>query len=89
MTKIRRKLNLLSKKEKEEINKRIELCIDCPFNSVNAVEKGLYTTERIDLHCMHCGCELDLHAHCLDCNCSIEIYNEKNNLNIPLRWHKI
>lgn len=89
ITKIRRKLGLLTKYEKEEIIKRQELCKTCPFNSRIAVEKGLYKTNRLDLHCMFCGCTIDIFTYCLECTCSIEEENKKNNYKLPIKWFPI
>lgn len=89
ITKLRRKLNILTQFEKDTINERIQICKACPFNSYNASEKGIYTTTRTDLHCMHCGCVIDIYTYCLDCICSQDEYNKKNKTNIPVRWFPI
>jgi hypothetical protein len=86
LTTIRWKVGLLTEEEKQEIRNRREICYSCPFNSTNAVSKGIYETDRIDLHCMHCGCIIDLVTKCLDCNCGLEEFNKEKNLNIPLKW---
>ena len=81
--------HFLPKEIKEEIKKRREQCITCPFNSKNAMERGIYTTKRKDLHCKFCGCNIQLFTLCLSCECSIKEYNQENNYNIPLRWKQI
>ena len=87
------KLNILTKYQKEEIKKRKVLCLNCPFNSVNAVELGLYRTDRLDLHCSICECNIDLFTSCLTCTCSIEEKNKENAKNnikpVPVKWYPI
>lgn len=89
LTKIRWKLGLLTEIEKQEIIKRRQLCWDCPLNSINAIKRGVYSSDRVDLHCSECGCVIDLLTACLDCNCSIEKINQRNKTNIPLKWYSL
>lgn len=77
----------LTKEEAEEIIRRRIICNECPFLSTNAVNNGLYKTDRDDEHCSLCSCNKDWKTACLSCNCGIEEYNKQNPENkIDLKW---
>lgn len=71
----------------EEIVRRRLICEGCEFNSVNAKKLHSYHTERQDLHCSFCKCEITTRTACLGCTCGIESYN-RNHPNSPkeLKW---
>lgn len=93
--------DLLSDDKKQIIAERMETCLNCPFNSVNAKasEEYLaifgkpYSTERSELHCSLCGCVCTLKTASLSSNCGAEVWNARhpNNpeLHIPLKWSKL
>lgn len=76
----------LSDLEKEVIIKRALTCESCPYNSKNVSDPKL-KSDRLDDHCIHCGCNIELKTHCLSCSCGIEVYNAKNPLEkLELKW---
>jgi hypothetical protein len=89
------KFKLLSKEKKEVIAERMDICINCPYNSRNAPSsdeyKSLtgehYTTNRSELHCSFCGCTVPFKVSSLNSNCGAETWNEENPDNqIELKW---
>lgn len=68
---------------KEEItkiaNERKEICKSCPLNSDNAKEILKYSSERIDYHCILCGCNIELKTHSLSSECPAN----------PPKWNKV
>lgn len=76
---------------KEIVAERLAICNDCPFQSVNAVEKyGMPVDPLPYIHCTFCKCELVAKVHCLKCNCGIEVFNQKYpEREIPLKWKSI
>lgn len=88
----------LSEEEQDEIVKRRLICMTCPFNSINAREseeyKNLYNgqtykTERQDLHCSHCACNIDWKTASLSEKCGLSYYNDLNpNNKQELLWEK-
>ena len=94
---LRHKYNLLSIDKIEVMTKRIKICNDCPYNSINAQRsyeyKSLtgmhYLTIRPKIHCSLCGCRLDYKVQSLKSNCGIEVWNEENKQNqLELKWTK-
>lgn len=77
---------------KEEVvkiaNERKEICKKCPMHSSNAKKYLGYKTERIDDHCISCGCNLELKTHSLHSECPDKpqrwkaVVDEKENLTI-------
>ncbi len=85
----------LSEDKQEEIIRRRLICFDCPLNSINAQKseeyKALYgefyKTDRPDLHCSICSCNIELKTASLDSDCGLTAYNEKNPNNTQkLKW---
>lgn len=75
----------------EVIAARRVICNSCPYLSTNAVNLGIYKTDRLDEHCMHCGCNKNLKTASLDSDCGIEAYNNsvKNEEDkLTLKWTK-
>ena len=87
---VKMEFNTLPEDEVEVIVGRRLICSQCPFNSLNAKNTGLYTGDRTDEHCIHCGCPISIRTASLDANCGLEYFNDKNPDNqIPLKWEKI
>lgn len=89
INKVKMDLGVLSKEEQDEVIRRRLICADCPFTSSNAVaNKSLgYSTDRIDEHCVHCGCNIELKTSSLQSNCGIEVWNRDNpDSKIDLKW---
>lgn len=76
--------NMLPEEKQDEIVRRRLICINCPFNSYNAMTSPEYqelygehyTTDRADLHCSHCACNVDLKTAALDEQCGLSYYND-------------
>ena len=92
---IRHKYNLLSIDKIKVMTKRIEICKNCPYNSINAQTSFEYKTltgmhyfsVRPKVHCSLCGCKLDYKVQSLRSNCGIEVWNEENKQNqLELKW---
>lgn len=89
------KFKLLSEEKKEVIAKRMDICLNCPYNSRNAPNsaeyKSLtgkhYATGRPELHCSLCGCTIPFKVSSLSSNCGIEAWNEEHpEKQIDLKW---
>ena len=77
----------LPEDEQEEIARRRLICSTCPFSSSNAVGLGIYKTQRVDEHCIHCHCPIVTKTASLHSNCGIENYNVRNpNNRMELKW---
>lgn len=86
---VKMEFNMLNQEDVDIIVGRRLICSQCPFNSINAKESGLYTGDRTDFHCIQCGCPIHTKTASLEANCGLEIYNDKNPSNqIPLKWEK-
>lgn len=76
----------LSPEQKQEIEKRTEICANCPFNSENAqlsdeyfkLYGEQYKTSRKDPHCALCGCVLKYKVASFSSNCGLEIHNQRH-----------
>ncbi|PRY38418.1 hypothetical protein CLV58_109145 [Spirosoma oryzae] len=76
----------LSPEIEAEADRRLEICLDCPFNSVNARTspeyKALtgqsYSTTRDELHCSLCSCPIHYKVLSMGTACGA---NEWNNAN--------
>ncbi len=66
---------MLPEDEQAEIVRRRFICSSCPFNSSNAVTKLGYVTNRIDEHCVMCGCTITRKTASLDSACGITCCN--------------
>jgi hypothetical protein len=94
---------MLKEEEQQEIVRRRLICATCPFNSSNAVKDG-YKTNRIDEHCIMCGCTITRKTNSLssdcgisccnpdsECNCAkenVKKFNTENNIVIEPKWFK-
>lgn len=63
---------------------RMEICSNCIFHSDNRKKKLNYTTLRMDVHCVSCGCTLSAKTRCVSCDCpqglwKAEHINEDDN----------
>lgn len=76
---------------------RRALCLDCPFNSINARESEEYKElfgKNYDsslnyFHCSICACPIQRKTACLSCECGLTDWNEHNPDNQkPLKWNK-
>lgn len=94
---ISNKFKLLSKEKQQVIAERMDICINCPYNSKNAIDSAQYKfvtgehyeTSRPELHCAFCGCTIAFKVSSLNSNCGIETWNEENPTNtLPLKWTK-
>lgn len=94
---VKLKYGHLEAHKKEEIVKRRIICETCPFNSRNAktseeykeLTKEHYKTDRTDLHCSFCGCQVYTRTAALNAECGIYAWNQKNPDNkLSLKWHK-
>ena len=87
--------NLLSDEQQKVIYDRMDICLNCPYNSRNAPDsaeyKSLtgehYATGRPELHCSLCGCTIPFKVSSLSSNCGIEAWNEEHpEKQIDLKW---
>lgn len=69
-------LHQLPEDEQTEIVRRRLICAGCPFSSSNAVKEG-YKTNRIDEHCIMCGCTIQRKTASLTSACGIDCCNSK------------
>lgn len=91
ITNVKITLHTLKEEEQDEVVRRRVICAGCPFQSNNAKTDPSqnYKTERFDVHCTMCQCNIELKTACLDCNCGIEAWNnEYPNNKMPLKWEK-
>ena len=92
-----KEFNLLNDDDKERISERMDICLNCPYNSRNAtvspeyhsLNGKPYSTGRSDFHCSLCGCVIELKTACLTCDCGIKDWNSKNSQKkLELKWIK-
>jgi hypothetical protein len=76
---VKAEMGLLPEDHQAEIIRRRLICATCPFNSSNAVGEG-YITNRIDEHCIMCGCTITRKTASLLSNCGIDCCNATPNL---------
>lgn len=97
LNEVKSEFNLLSEAEQEEITRRRLICNTCPLNSLLAktskeykeLYNENYNTDRDDLHCSICACNLQMKTSSLSSNCGLEYYNNNNpNNQKPLLWEK-
>lgn len=87
---VRIELGTIPQDDLEIIVGRRLICGECPYLSTNAVKLGLYTTDRTDEHCTHCGCPISTRTASLDSDCGIEVYNKDNpDSPLKLKWEKV
>jgi hypothetical protein len=65
---------MLPEDEQAEIARRRLICAECPFNSTNAVNDG-YKSDRIDEHCIMCGCTISRKTASLSSACGLDCCN--------------
>lgn len=87
----------LPEDDQEEIARRRLICHTCPLNSFNArLSKEYldlygehYKTERTDLHCSICSCNVNLKTAALDQDCGLTEFNKNNPDKVQvLKWKK-
>lgn len=98
ITDVRLSHGMLPNDQQEEIIRRRMICANCPFNSEHAklsiefstLNNGVhYKTERQDLHCSICACNIDFKTASLDEKCGLSYYNDLNSKNKqPLKWEE-
>lgn len=90
-------LEVLPEDQQEEIIRRRVICNACPLNSINAKQSEeyrqlygrYYETDRTDLHCSCCSCNVNLKSSSLASSCGLETYNQEIPENKqPLKWEK-
>lgn len=87
---VKMEFGTLPQEELEIIAGRRLICSQCPFNSLNAIAGGYYITDRTDVHCIHCECNIQAKTASLISNCGIEAFNLNNkDKPLPLKWHKV
>lgn len=88
----------LSKEKQEIVSERLQTCIECPLNSINAklseeyfkLTGEHYETTKKELHCAMCGCYTKYKTSSLSSNCGLEIWNQEHPENKqPLKWKSI
>jgi hypothetical protein len=89
--------NLLNDDDRHRIADRMDICLNCPYNSRLARTSSEhleltgvpYATGRAELHCSLCGCVIEFKTACLSCNCGIETWNERHpDKKLELKWKK-
>ena len=94
---VKSEFGMLTDLEQQEIVKRRLICQSCPLNSINAKTSEEYKTlygenfksDRVDLHCGCCLCNINLKTSSLYSECGIQSYNEEHKENKqPLKWDK-
>jgi hypothetical protein len=95
--KVANHFRLLSDEKKEIIADRMERCLGCPYNSINArvsqeyeqLTGKHYDTARPELHCSLCGCILEIKTSSLSSDCGIVDWNEDNpDKQLEPKWTK-
>lgn len=72
---VKMELGMLPEEEQAEIARRRVICATCPFNSSNAATQLGYKSNRIDEHCIMCGCTITRKTASLVSNCGITCCN--------------
>jgi hypothetical protein len=89
------KLETLPEDQQEEIARRTNICLSCPYNSMEAQSSQEYfdlfgkhyTNSRNDLHCAMCGCIIKFKTSALAADCGLGYYNSTHPENKqPLKW---
>lgn len=101
---IKDNLGLLTQPQKDVIEYRLSKCIDCPFNSINAISMTGYKTELDYYHCSVCKCPINTKVKSFDSNCGLEWfmfnvndesvkhikeYYMKHNEPLELKWKAV
>ena len=93
--KIAKDFKLLSVEKQNIIADRMDVCLNCPYNSRNAKTSDeyrelvgrAYDSERPELHCSLCGCFIEAKTASLSSNCGIEAWNGNNPTRVlELKW---
>lgn len=79
------RFNVLDETKKAVASARLDKCLACPYNSINAKTSpeffalygGHYVTNRSDedVHCSHCGCPLETKVLAMHEDCGLALYN--------------
>lgn len=72
---VKEELGILPDDILEEVVKRRLICGACPFMSANAMEKGIYKTDRKENHCILCSCPIKGKTAAMDAACGAKFYN--------------
>ena len=89
--------NLLNDEQQKVISDRMDICLNCPYNSKLAPSSDEYlqlfgkpyATGRSELHCSLCGCVIEFKTASLTSNCGIEAHNDRNpDKPLLLKWTK-
>lgn len=96
-TKLMDRFKLLNEDEKQELIRRMDICLNCPYNSENALKSDEYKAlfgkkydhHRPDLHCSLCGCNLELKTASLESACGIRSHNQNYpNHQLEEKWQE-
>ena len=88
----------LPEHQKDEAQRRLAICTNCPFNSKNRYFKDTeenehthYDTTREDEHCTACGCPIEKKIFSFNEKCGLSYITELKIVyenNLPLLVHK-
>lgn len=79
LNRVRANIGILPEDQKEEAERRFNICVDCPFNSFNASERGFYDTHRTDLHCSLCACPIESKVMAFNERCGLSVLTYTTN----------
>ena len=97
-TKVANDFKLLSNEKQNIIAERMDICLNCPYNSRNArtsqefkeLYNASYGSDRKEFHCSLCSCILEFKTASLSSNCGIESWNTLHpNRKLELKWHAV
>lgn len=97
-TKVAKDFKLLDDDKKNIIADRMDICLNCPYNSRNATGSveyrelfgDSYRTSRGEFHCAVCGCILEVKTASLSSNCGLESWNANNpERALDLKWRAV
>jgi hypothetical protein len=101
---VKSKLGKLTIEQQEIIEKRINICLECPFNSINAKTNLGYKSDLSYEHCSSCNCPIDAKPFDLNDDCGlkwfifhsdddsvkhIKEYYMNHNEPIELKWKSV
>lgn len=67
---------VLPEDEKQEAERRYNICITCPFQSENAVKLNFYDTKREGSHCSVCKCPIEKKVMSFNEECGLSFIKE-------------
>ena len=66
----------LPQDEKDEAERRYNICLGCPFMSERAKAANFYPTERTDQHCSVCKCPIEKKVMSFNERCGLSLLTE-------------